>query len=211
MNTTFLAVTVVGTLAVVSPGPDFLIVTRNSLLYSKRVGLATALGIAVGIIWWVAASVLGISYIISKTIALFNVIKWLGALYLVYLGIRSFHSKRGSTSETKTVGLVGRSVVTMTPARAFRTGLLTNLLNPKCALFFVSLFSVVVAPNSSLVLRCAYGLEIMLIAVAWFSLLATVLSVERVKRIFEQVSVWFERVTGAILIALGIRLALYRK
>ena len=75
MDSTFLIVGVIGVLAVMSPGPDFLIVTRNSLLYYRRVGLATALGIAAGNIWWVIASVLGISLVISGTILLFNIIK----------------------------------------------------------------------------------------------------------------------------------------
>jgi threonine/homoserine/homoserine lactone efflux protein len=142
-----LAVTVIGLLAIMSPGPDFLIVTRNSLLHSKKVGLCTALGITLGIMWWVAASLAGISYVISRTVLLFNAIKWLGALYLIYIGLQSFRSKKGrGVKQTDSIETPKRS---MTAWSAFRIGLLTNLLNPKAALFFVSFFSVILTPGTS--------------------------------------------------------------
>src|SRR5437762_3070197 len=101
MNT-FLTVFVISALAVMSPGPDFIIVTRNSLLYSKRVGIATALGIATGNLWWIAASILGISYVISRMVIAFTVLKWAGALYLINLGICALRSK-GVTPDVQTV------------------------------------------------------------------------------------------------------------
>jgi threonine/homoserine/homoserine lactone efflux protein len=90
-------------------------------------------------------------------------------------------------------------------------GLFTNLLNPKCAMFYVSFFSIVITPSTPTVIQCCYGLEIMLIAVCWFSLLATVLSVEKIKEPFRRLSHWLNRITGAILIVLGVKVALYHK
>lgn len=213
MHSTFLTVTVIGTLAVVSPGPDFLIVTRNSLLYSRRVGVGTALGIAVGNIAWIAASILGISLLIARTVLLFTAMKWLGALYLIYLGVRALMARRkpavaaADQPQRRETVPAPREKKALTTLSGFRIGLLTNLLNPKCGMFFVSFFSVVITPTTPTLLQYAYGLEIALIAVCWFSLLATVLSVERIKSTFERVSVWLDRVTGAILIALGIKVA----
>jgi RhtB (resistance to homoserine/threonine) family protein len=207
MNTTnILTVTIIGILAVMTPGPDFLIVTRNSLFYSKRAGLCTAFGVTVGTIWWVAASLLGISLIISKTVLVFDVLKWFGAVYLVYLGIKSFRTKRNVPVEESG----GKMPESISSFRAFLTGLGTNALNPKAALFFVSFFSIIITPTTPNLLRLAYGLEISLIALLWFSLLATVLSTSKVKGFFERVSVWLDRITGTILIALGIKLALTR-
>ena len=205
MNTTnFLTITIVGLLAVMSPGPDFLIVTRNSILYSKRVGLCTALGIALGTIVWVVASLLGIALVISKTVILFNVVKWLGAAYLVYLGIKSFRKSKESIVKEKASELPEH----VTGRAGFWNGLLTNLSNPKAALFFVSFFSALITPETPGVLRAAYGLEISCIALLWFSLLATVLSTTRIKGVFESISTGLHRVTGALFIALGIKLAL---
>jgi RhtB (resistance to homoserine/threonine) family protein len=215
MDSTFITVALIGLLAVMSPGPDFLIVTRNSLLYSKRIGLATALGIAVGNIWWIAASVLGISLIISQTVILFNILKWVGALYLIYLGVKSLLAKKRSLPQSSQVADVQKESTTpeqsLTATKAFMTGVLTNVLNPKCAMFFVSFFSIVITPDTSPLLQWAYGLEIMVIAVCWFSLVATVLSIQKVKSLFEGFSHWLDRVTGAILIALGIKVALFQQ
>ncbi len=205
MNSSFLTVTIIGVLAVVSPGPDFLIVTRNSLLYSRRVGLATAFGIAVGNVWWVAASILGISLVISRTVLLFTTIKLLGALYLIYLGVRAICArKKPQASHDEPTQ---RNAKDLTTLSAFRIGLLTNVLNPKCGMFFVSFFSIIITPKTPVLLQYAYGLEIMVIAVCWFSLLATVLSVEKIKGVFERISVWLDRVTGVILITVGVRVA----
>src|SRR5215469_9349040 len=96
---TLITVTVVGLLAVMSPGPDFIIVTRNSLLYSKRAGLFTTFGIVVGNLWWVAASILGLSYVLAQSITVFNTLKLLGAVYLIYLGAKSLR-----LGEKKTAG-----------------------------------------------------------------------------------------------------------
>jgi RhtB (resistance to homoserine/threonine) family protein len=211
MDKTFLVVAAIGLLAVISPGPDFLIVTRNSLLFSKKVGLATAWGIAAGNLWWVVASILGISLVISQTVLLFNILKWLGALYLIYLGVKSLFGRKKSDRSLTMNGPAGSDRPGLSAWGAFRIGLITNVSNPKCALFFVSFFSVVVAPDTPVALRLAYGAEIMLISICWFSVLATILSAPRIRAGFERFSLWFDRVTGAILIALGVKVALYQQ
>jgi RhtB (resistance to homoserine/threonine) family protein len=204
----FLAVTAIGCLAVISPGPDFVIVTRNSLLYSKKVGLCTALGIVVGNIWWITSSLVGISYLISQMVVLYSIIKFAGAIYLIYLGIRSLLAKKPS-AEDGDAPAAGRQSE-LTARQAFRIGLFTNLLNPKCALFFVSFFSVILTSRTPFVLRAFYGIEVAAFALVWFSALATVLSISRVKQVFGRISIWVERITGASLITLGVKLALSR-
>ena len=196
-------VTTIGILAVTSPGPDFVIVTRNSLLYSKQVGVCTALGIALGTVWWVVASLLGISYLISQAVILFSILKWVGALYLVYIGVQALMSKQEKDEDE-----IGEIRLDLTPLKAFQTGLLVNLFNPKAAIFFVSFFSVILTPETPYIWKMFYGLEISLIALVWFSLVALFLSMGRIKELFRQCKVWIDRVMGAILIGLGIKLAL---
>ena len=202
----FLAVTVIGFLAVISPGPDFIIVTRNSLLYSKKVGLCTAWGIVVGNFWWISLSLAGVSYLLSRVAILYSLIKFAGALYLIYLGAKALFAKRPAASDEESAVADKRN--SLTAGAAFRIGLLTNLLNPKCGLFFVSFFSVILTSKTPLWLQTFYGLEVVVFASIWFSLLATILSISRVKQTFGRISVWVERITGAILIALGLKLAL---
>ena len=203
-----LTVTIIGLLAVMSPGPDFLIVTRNSLLCSKKTGLYTALGITVGTMWWVLASLAGISLMIAKTVLLFNALKSVGALYLIHLGIQSFRTGKSTSSDQADVPGVRK---TMSASSAFWSGLKINLSNPKAALFFVSFFSVILTPETPMQWRCAYGFEISLIALSWFSLLTTVLSVNGIRETFLRYAKWIERATGAVLILLGVKLAFSRR
>lgn len=202
MNTTqLLTVTIVSLLAVMSPGPDFVIVTRNSLLYSKKVGLATAFGIVLGTVIWISLSLAGVSLLLSKAAVVFTVIKYVGAAYLFWIGWKSLRAKPMSFDgdAAKGKGISARS--------AFMTGLLTNLLNAKAALFFVSFFSVILSPDTPFFAQVVCGAEISLIALLWFSLVATVLSLKPVRAFFRRIAVWIDRATGAVLMGLGVKLA----
>lgn len=205
MHTTSLAVTLISLLAVMSPGPDFIVVTHNSLKYGRKIGFATALGITAGTLLWVSLALIGVCTLIARTVILFNALKWIGVVYLMYLGIKMLGTKKGSgNQQTRDIGKV-------TCWNGFLNGLITNGGNPKAALFFMSFFSVIITPETPLGWKCLYGYEIPAIACIWFSLVALFLSAQVIKNLFERFSAWIERVTGAILILLGIKLALYRK
>src|SRR3974390_1925806 len=172
---TLITVTVVGLLAVMSPGPDFIIVTRNSLLYSKRAGLFTTFGIVVGNLWWVAASILGLSYVLAQSIVVFSTLKLLGAVYLIYLGAKSL--RLGEKTPENSGGNTPPKEIPrdLTSMSAFGMGLWNNLLNAKCALFYSSFFSIIITPQTPALFRWMFGLEIAIIALVWFWLLSRVL------------------------------------
>ena len=90
----FFAIALLHLLAVMSPGPDFVLMSKNSLVYSRKTGVATSLGLALGIVVHIIYSLVGIGLIISKSIILFSTIKILGAGYLIYIGLKSLKSKR---------------------------------------------------------------------------------------------------------------------
>jgi RhtB (resistance to homoserine/threonine) family protein len=206
MNITMLiTVTVVGLLAVISPGPDFIIVTRNSLLHSKRAGLFTTFGIVIGNLWWVAASILGLSYVLARSISVFNTLKILGAVYLIYLGTKALRLGE-KQSQNGADALPEKGANRLSSQSAFGMGLWNNLLNVKCALFYSSFFSIIITPQTPALFRWIFGLEITLIALVWFSLLSTVLSFQTVRIVFSRWSLLLDRLTGAILIALGLKL-----
>lgn len=211
--TTFLAgwltVFVVGCLAVMSPGPNMAMTLKNSLAYSRRAGAYTAAGLALGDAVHVCYCLVGIAVVISQSILLFNVVKWAGAAYLVYVGLRSLLARKRRPVEAgdDAGGGPGRG---MSPLSAVRSGFLTSLLNPKVTLFFLALFTQVISPGTPLLAKAAYGLTVVGVEFGWFALVALFVSSAPVKRRFEAVSHWFERVTGAFLIALGVRLAFSR-
>ncbi len=200
----FMTVALVHLLAVASPGPDFAVVVRESVAQGRRAGSWTALGVGCGIFVHVAYSLLGIGLIVSQSIVLFNLFKWLAAAYLVYLGWRALRARPMSLEAIDgTNAPVARSAW-----RAFVVGFVTNGLNPKATLFFLSLFTVVISPDTPLLVQAGYGLYLAGATALWFLLVAWLFSRGRVRAGFARMGHWFDRLTGAVLIGLGARLAL---
>jgi threonine/homoserine/homoserine lactone efflux protein len=162
--TEFFAISLLIILAAISPGPDFAMVTKNSLLYSRRAGIMTALGIAVSLLIHASYCILGLAIIISKSLLMFSIIKYMGAAYLIYIGIKSLLAKR----EIERFNMHKR-VHELKTFEVFRQGLLCNLLNPKAIMFLLAFFTLVVKPGSSIFTELAYGFEIGLIHLIWFS------------------------------------------
>ncbi len=200
----FMTVALVHLLAVASPGPDFAVVVRESVAQGRRAGSWTALGVGCGIFVHVAYSLLGIGLIVSQSIVLFNLFKWLAAAYLVYLGWRALRARPMNLEAIDGAN----APVARSAWRAFVIGFVTNGLNPKATLFFLSLFTVVISPDTPLLVQAGYGLYLAGATALWFLLVAWLFSRGRVRAGFARMGHWFDRLTGAVLIGLGARLAL---
>jgi len=201
----FIAVVVIHFLGLVSPGPDFIMTSRNSMIYSRRTGVYSSLGLALGILVHVTYCLLGIGLIISRSILIFNTLKYFGAAYLVYIGFQCLKSQPQKQSSD---GVVKQRDL---PAlEAIRMGFLTNVLNPKVTLFMFGLFTQVIHPDTPLLLQMFYGLEMSFMTFIWFSFVASVLSHRFIRIRFSSVQHIFERCFGGLLIALGVRVALER-
>ena len=200
----FFAVGAVALLGAISPGPDFAMVVKNALLGSKKAGMATALGVAVGCLVHVTYSVIGIGALVSQSILAFTVVKWLGALYLLYLGVKMLLSKNGGT-----VPLVATGPQVMNSFfSSFRQGFITNVLNPKATLFFLAIFTQVISLSTPLVIKAAYGLEVALLTGSWFVLLTVLLNVELFKKRLSRYMHRIEQTMGVVLILLAGKVAL---
>ncbi|HXH02408.1 MAG TPA: LysE family transporter [Candidatus Competibacteraceae bacterium] len=199
----FLTVVVVHFLAVASPGPDFAVVLRQSLTLGRRRAVQTSLGVGAGILVHVAYSLLGLGLIIQQSLVAFTVLKVVGAVYLLYVGIHCLRARPGALSLAE-----GGGVRRQSGWQAFRLGFLTNVLNPKVTLFFVALFSVVIRPDTPLGWQLAYGLWMSVATAAWFVALSLVFSRTEVRRAFGCFGHWVERVMGVALVGLAARLAL---
>lgn len=202
--TQFVTIAVVHLLAVASPGPDFAIIVRQSITYGQRTALWTSLGVGCGILIHIGYSLLGMGLIISQSILLFNLMKFVGALYLIYLGIQALRVQPLNRAEILQPHRHGLP----TPWQALRTGFLTNGLNPKATLFFLSLFTVVIDPATPLVIQAGYGLYMALATAVWFSCLSLLFGHRSVRQGFLKIGHWFDRLTGSVLLALGLKLAL---
>jgi len=199
----FLTVALVHLLAVASPGPDFAVVVRESVTSGQRNGSWIAFGVGSGILLHVAYSLLGIGLIVSQSIVLFNLFKWLAAGYLLYLGVQALRAKPAKVADLNPETLVEER----SRRRAFLTGFVTNGLNPKATLFFLSLFTVVIDPHTPLLVQALYGVYLAFATALWFCLVAWLFSRPRVRAGFARMGHWFDRVTGLVLIGLGVRLA----
>lgn len=199
----FLTVALVHLLAVASPGPDFAMVLRQSLVAGRKAALWTSVGVGLGILVHVVYPLLGLGLLISQSIQLFNLVKLLGAAYLLYIGWQSLHA--GPAQRASSLSDAPDHAYPV--GRALRVGFLTNALNPKATLFFLALFSVIIKPTTPLSVQLGYGLYMALATGTWFCGLSLVLTQPRIRQGFSRFGHWVERGTGAVLIGLGLRLA----
>ncbi|CAK9886429.1 MAG: Threonine efflux protein [Candidatus Erwinia impunctatus] len=187
-------------LAVISPGPDFAMVTRNSLLLSHRAGILTAAGIGTGVLVHVTYTLIGVGILLQHAAALFTIIKYLGALYLVWLGIKMLRARDVAVS-----ALAGAPV---TDSAAFRVGFFTNVLNPKTMVFIISLFMQVIDSHTPLWQQIMYGGFISLMHILWFSLVALCFSAGVLRQRLLGMRLWLDRLFGGLLVVFGVLLTL---
>ncbi|TLP70899.1 LysE family translocator [Pseudomonas nitroreducens] len=199
----FLTVAFIHLLAVASPGPDFAVVVRESVTHGRRAGTWTALGVGSAIFLHVTYSLLGIGLIVSQSIVLFNALKWLAAAYLLYIGFKALRARPADPAAAEAVA----GPVARTARGAYVAGFVTNGLNPKATLFFLSLFTVVINPHTPLPVQAGYGVYLACATAAWFCLVALLFSQQRVRAGFARMGHWFDRMMGVVLVGLGIKLA----
>lgn len=201
--TELIAVITITLLAVISPGPDFAMVTRNSLVQSRRAGVLTALGIGLGVLVHVGYTLVGVGWLIQQSSWLFNAIKLAGAVYLVCLGVKMLRAQpHGMQADGAAAAL--------SDLAALRTGFLTNALNPKTTVFIVSLFMQVVRPDTPLAVQAGYGAFICVAHMAWFGLVALCFSAGAVRQRLLAMRHGIDRVFGGMLVGFGVLLALTR-
>jgi RhtB (resistance to homoserine/threonine) family protein len=192
-------------IGMVSPGPDFVIVVRNALAYPKRQAVATALGIVSGCCVHATYCTLGLALVITQSVLLFSVIKYTGACYLVYLGVKCLLSKADPRPLLRRVKHETVSVRT-----AYFEGLWCNLLNPKLAVFLLSLFTQFISVDAGIAQKATVAGVFVGESVVYWPLLALALQGHTVRRAFAKVQLAFDRTCGALLIYLGCRVAFSR-
>ena len=185
--------------ALVSPGPDFVVACRNSLLYSRTIGIYTAVGFGLGICVHISYAVFGLSWLIANNELIFTVIQYLGAFYLMLIGIqslRSFQSQIGQEPATASSRI--------SPFRAVRIGFITNVLNPKATLFFLSLFSTMLNPTVGELTLVVIALLLVVTTILWFSLVAILISHPRFTSSLKRYEKTIHQFFGVLLIAIGV-------
>ena len=190
-----------------SPGPDMIYTAARSLSQGIKAGIFSALGIFVGCLFHTAAAVFGLSKIIEESVLLFSIIKYAGAAYLIYLGIRSILGGKKTKKEIDSLPI-------LTSRKIFFQGMLTNILNPKVAIFFLSFLPQFINPEST------YLKEQIAFLGLWFdvqgaaALMVVACAVGAFKNILQKKPTfwnWQEKITGLILLGLGVKMFFTKK
>ncbi|EMJ8548215.1 LysE family translocator [Acinetobacter baumannii] len=190
----FIAVILITILAVISPGADFAIVTKNSYLYGRKIGVFTSLGISLGVLVHVTYTLVAVAFVMTYTPQILNIVKYIGALYLIYIGYKTFTQKPVLDSAAL------NSIGTLQAIKSF----FTNALNPKTTLFVISTYTQIVSLTTPKTILLAYGFFMSFAHFVWFSLVAVLFSsiLLRQKMLAKQVQI--NRVIGSILCVLGV-------
>lgn len=202
MLETSLFIATIATLGMISPGPDFFLVVKNAARYRRPVAMMTAFGVILGVATHMTYCVAGLAVVITATPWLFNLLKYAGATYLIWIGIQAILAQNGSKLD----------VTNITPQQAsyksaLIQGYLCNLLNPKATLFFLSVFTQVLSVDSGIGAKLWYAFIIFILAAIWWPTLVFLIQSAPVRRGLARTQKVVDKVLGVVLIGLGIKVA----
>lgn len=193
-------------LAVASPGPDFAIVLKQSIAHGRRTAIWTSVGIGCAIFVHVSYSLLGIGLLIRSSEFWFNVLKYVGAAYIAWLGVRALSARAPRRDPD---GQVAINTARVPKQRgAFAVGFLTNALNLKATLFFIALFALVVSPYTPKIVQAGYGVWMAAMTALWFCAVSIFFTRIDMRQRFLRHGYWINRALGVVFLGFAVRLAL---
>lgn len=199
----WLSLAVLGLLIVISPGADFVLVLKHSVNQGRQAGIWTAIGVSLAICVHISYSMLGISYLISQNEQLFDMIRYAGAAYLIYLGLKGILS-----ADNKLAPMEGAKQITSV-WRYLAQGFLCNVLNPKTMLFFLSIFSQVISPDAeNQHVALGYGLYMIVLHGLWFGVVAMLFTSSTLQKHLLRAKKRLNQACGVGLVSFGLALAL---
>lgn len=189
-------------MAVMSPGPDFVLITKNALSYSRSTAIYTALGIAMGLSIHLIYSLAGLGLILQHNQKLFRTIQIIGALYLAYIALSSII---GMIKKRKNLKLNGKAVeISISPLSAIKMGFFTNLFNPKVGLFFVSIFTQFFQETESTATMMVVALGIIIVTFVYFSMVSIAITIPKLKEAYLRVEFFIDAFFAVVLLSLSI-------
>lgn len=201
---TLILVITISCLGMISPGPDFFLVLKNSLSYNRKIALMTCLGVISAIAIHMSYCVAGIAVLITAPPWLYNALRYAGAAYLLWIGVKALLAKsRGTAYVSKQT-----QELDVTAKAAFMQGLLCNLLNPKATLFFLAIFTQLLNASSTIVDKLVVAFIIWLEAAIWWPMVVFVFQTQIVQRRYFKLQVIIDKLLGVILIVLGVKVGL---
>lgn len=201
----FLALLSIGTVmlvALISPGPDFVVVSKTALTQGRRAGIGVALGIALGVALYALIAMTGLSFVLAKMAWLDRAIRLVGGAYLVWIAWQVW---KGAAAP---MDMAAEGVQTESFARAVRLGLITNLTNAKAVAFFSSVFALVVGPDVTSATKISACFLVFSLALGWFALVATGFATQIVRERYSRFKKIIDRAAATVMGLFGLRLML---
>ncbi len=198
----FLTVAIAHFLALLSPGPDFVIVIKSAMRNDKKKAIGVAAGIASANALYIALCLLGVGAILASSVFVLIALKVIGGLFLIYLAIQALRAKKSDYTDFSLNTETAQGAES-TFIKEFITGFMSGILNPKNLLFYLSLFTVVLTSDVSLVFKVALGLWMTLVVFFWDVAIIFILSSNKVRKKFTKMSYYIDKVTGLILGMIG--------
>ena len=194
--------------ATISPGPAFAMTVRTATIHGRRSGIALAVGLSLAVGTLMLLVACGLALLIQQSLVLFDILKYAGAAYLAYIGIKALGAKKKSGGELP----VAQETVFEKNAvwRSVRRGYVTNILNPKGIVFFTAVFTQFIHTGTPPWLIGIYCLISIVTEASWFSLVTLILTHPMVRARYMAMAHRIERVCGALLVALAVKIFLYR-
>jgi threonine/homoserine/homoserine lactone efflux protein len=199
--TEFISIAIIHLFAVASPGPDFAVVLKQALGQGRKAAVITSVGIGSGILLHVTYSLVGIGLLIQTTPWLLNTLLYFAAAYLIWMGVGALRSKAAPNDE-----LIISKASTKTLVKCFGIGFLTNGLNPKATLFFLSVFTVAIAVDTPVEFKIIYGVYMAIATAAWFILVSMCITHHRIRKFYQRKGYLFDRAMGLVLISMAVYL-----
>lgn len=191
--------------AIVSPGADLAMVMRQSLIHGRREAIITSFGIGAALMFHVSYTILGLGLIISQSIYLFNIVKWCGVAYLLYIGVKALRAGKSDLTVQPIADVSDRKRQSV--AKSFLLGFAANALNPKAVFFFLSIFSTVVSIHTPIAVKFGYGVVMASCLILWFVGVSMFMTTPKMRAAFSRASQWIDRASGVVFIVLGLKLA----
>ncbi|ENM5812359.1 LysE family translocator [Vibrio mimicus] len=203
LTSIFVTVAVAHFLALLSPGPDFVLVVKSAIRNKGKNAIGIAVGIALANAVYISLCLVGVGSILAASVSIMIALKIVGGLFLIYLAIQALKARRSSYETFEVSGAEGASTHSSSFHYELVTGFMSGILNPKNLLFYLSLFTVVLTNDVSFSFKLGLGIWMTLVVFLWDAAIIFLLSTNKVRSRFTKLAFYIDKVTGAILGLIG--------
>ena len=200
----FITVGVAHFLALLSPGPDFVLIVKSAIKNDSKEAMGVALGITMANAVYISLCLIGIGSILAASALLMIILKIIGGLFLIYLAVQALQARKSSYSQLDINESISNNLTNTTFLKEFVAGFISGIFNPKNLLFYLSLFTVVLTPEVSFAFKLSLGIWMTIVVFLWDTSIIFLLSTRKVRQKFTQAAYYIDKITGALLGIIGV-------